>query len=163
MFVGVNLVSVRVCVPIVVKLKRVAEGELRVEAGEKGEEPGESWIPPLGWQFSQSRASSVPRPCRWAYLMKLHTDWTDKVQRTLSPSHTHTHIFKYTETANANGSCRTGTHSSQNNVTQLPQHAQACEQTSCSDPQHCLGHFHYNTHFCLLHKQESQTFRSHKF
>lgn len=42
MFVGVNLVSVRVCVPIVVKLKRVAEGELRVEAGEKGEDPGES-------------------------------------------------------------------------------------------------------------------------
>lgn len=29
-------------VPMLVKLKRVAEGELRVAAGEKGEEPGES-------------------------------------------------------------------------------------------------------------------------
>lgn len=58
-----------------VKLKRVVEGELRVEAGEKGEEHGESWIAPLGWQFSQSRPSSVPRPCgKWAYLIQQHTD-----------------------------------------------------------------------------------------
>lgn len=45
------------------KLKRVPEGEVRLEPGENGELLAESCRPLVEWERSQSRASSWPRSC----------------------------------------------------------------------------------------------------
>lgn len=44
-------------------MKRVPEGEVRLEPGENGELLAESCRPLVEWERSQSRASSWPRSC----------------------------------------------------------------------------------------------------
>lgn len=50
-------------IPSCPKLKRVPEGEVRLEPGENGELLAESCRPLVEWERSQSRASSWPRSC----------------------------------------------------------------------------------------------------
>lgn len=50
-------------IPSCPKLKRVPEGEVRLELGENGELLAESCSPLVEWERSQSRASSWPRSC----------------------------------------------------------------------------------------------------